>query len=195
MKKILILTVLILLVSMTYLIFKESEDTHLQEVKKTSTNMVPIKTKISIKEKHNILEKQLKEEKVRKNTLNKVGNASNIKTSKKYDNNNFVSIFNSEVVDQEWSYEYANNIRETLHELLPSQDAWVDNLECRTTLCLLDVYRDKSSSQSFRATANIMKKLSSSKWNKGDMTLRSVGNEGDLQVIKIIISRNANAFH
>jgi len=102
----------------------------------------------------------------------------------------YIDIFNNENVDAEWSYEYTNNIQESLNELLPKYDAWIENLECKSTMCKLDISATPGNQKITTTAATVLGKLSKSEWNNGSLRISNIIAGGDLHTLEVLVGRN-----
>lgn len=195
MKKLLIYIALISIISLTYLLLNNNASIVLED-KMLSSNQQYIKIPNEVGAKVVHLDSQTKSEITA--VLEKVEPVLNIKADihedKKYSNDKFISFFINERVDQEWSDKYSDNIRGTMHDLLSLEGAWIDRLECKSTMCKLDVFKSQTPSQSHSTVSNVMRKLTTADWNDGAILLKSVNNSNDVQIIEILISRSPDTF-
>lgn len=79
--------------------------------------------------------------------------------------------FELEAVDYNWSYDYENNIRDSLYQTLDADFINIELLECRTTICKLKISPSENTADFKQTTASSLSIISISDWNKGNVKL------------------------
>jgi hypothetical protein len=106
----------------------------------------------------------------------------------------FIVQYLEEELDPEWGYEYAEQIQNELYELLNEKNAWIENVECKKTLCKLNISAAPDSGSIGRTAADILSKLSSTKWHKGSLRLAKLNSSNGSPSLEILVGRYKDTF-
>ncbi|MDP2561280.1 hypothetical protein [Psychrobium sp. 1_MG-2023] len=98
-------------------------------------------------------------------------------------------IYEQENVDYEWSSQREHNVRNLLDVFLYEESALIESLECKSTLCKLQISSDEASNFNV-VIATTLHKIENAEWQKeGSVKLHRLRNDEGNFFTEIYISR------
>jgi len=189
MKKTAIIIIGILLGVLFFIEEKKDKNSFPENLLKTSVDKKTYQKQSSTKKNKSIETKDSEKKIVQfqsKNREKKAESVINRSDNKKID---FIKLYDNQEIDPEWSYEYTTSIKNSLYELLTEHNAWIENAECKKTICKLDISKAQDGSSINQTAAMILNKLSKSKWHEGSLRINSIDKRNDTQILTILVGR------
>lgn len=105
----------------------------------------------------------------------------------------YLTFFEEEPEDFEWSFKYKEAIQLELYDLLSERETWIEELECKTTLCKMRLSADPSAPSIAKTTVTTLKTIKDSEWHKGALRISKTNRSGSVHTVEIIIGRHRDS--
>ena len=106
----------------------------------------------------------------------------------------YIAMFLEENVDPDWGYQYAESIQNELFEILNEKSAWIDSVECKKTICKLDISATANGESVGRTAARILGRLSAAEWHQGSHRIANLNSSDGKRSLEILVGRYDDTF-